>query len=642
MVVESLVKGLLYNLEVQWRRRLLPALRRSGIHIVDYKRMTAEERSEVDCHFCDVVRPLLSPLAYDTPRSLPQIASLGMNLLVTAVDRTGGEHCFILRVPEAVPSLVPFHLCAAPGSMPSGDGRPVHGYVWLDQVLLAHLPRLFPELRVAAAYRFRVLREVDVEMSPASADPIERVLEVLRLRRINPIVTLVADRRMPPKTLETLAQGLDVADSAIYQVGVVSDLRRLWEVTRIARADLRTPYFVPKKPAALEAHPNVLAAARTRDVLFHHPYESFQPVLEMIQQAADDPDVSRISMTLYRTDRESPIVQALVDAVRRGKQVRVIIELHARLDEHRNVNWWRTFEEAGAAVFAAPAGLKVHAKMTLIERHEGGGVKRYVHLSSGNYNAFTARAYTDLALLTCDEDISADIANLFDALCGNGGTSQFRALAVAPVTMRDTLANLVEREIDWRRGGDRGHIILKMNGLVDREVIQLLYRASQAGVDVDLLVRSICCLRPGLPGVSDRIRVRSIVGRFLEHSRVWYFRNGGHEEAYIGSADLMPRNLDRRIEVMAPVKDSGLRGRVVDILRTYLADNVKARELRADGRYIRVKPENGEPRVDAQLTLLREACVSYEAGDMRMSAGGRHRHLTLVHSSAGRESPAPE
>jgi polyphosphate kinase len=272
--------------------------------------------------------------------------------------------------------------------------------------------------------------------------------------------------------------------------------------------------------------------------------------------------------------------------------------------------------------------------MALIERQEGDLVRRYAHLSSGNYNAFTARAYMDLALLTCDEDITADIANLFDALCGRGGTSQFRALVVAPVSMRDALTTLVEREIACRRRGERAHIILKMNGLVDRDVIQLLYRASQAGVDVDLLVRSICCLRPGLPGVSDRIRVCSIVGRFLEHSRVWYFRNGGHEEVYIGSADLMPRNLDRRIEIMAPLKDSGLRRRVFNILRTYLVDNVKARELQADGRYLRVKAGMGQHLVDAQVALLNEGGSPDTTADKRVSADGRYRHLTLVRDSS--------
>lgn len=615
MVVESMVKHLVYSVEVHWRRRMLPALRSAGIHIVDYRRLAAEERSEVDHHFSTVVRPLIAPLPYDAPHSLPHIASLGLNLMIEAATAAGDERLFVVRIPEGVPALVPFQVGRSASLEPSAnrDTRSPRGYVWLDQVVVAHLPELLPGLRVARSHRFRLLREVDVQpQTVVATGPVERVLEMLRLRKTNPVVALVVDRRMPAGVLHDLARGLNVPESGVHRTGAVSDLRRLWEASRIARADLRTPQLAARNPPALEGSADILAAARERDILFHHPYESFQPIVEMIRKAADDPAVARISMTLYRTDRESPVVHALLDAVARGKQVRVLIELHARLDEHRNVTWWHIFEQAGAAVFPSPEGLKVHAKMALIERHEGGRLRRYAHLSSGNYNAFTARVYTDVGLLTCDDDITADVATLFDALCHGTAHNQFRALTVAPLTMRDTLKELVEREIACQRLGERGHIILKMNGLVDREVIQLLYRASQAGVDVDLLVRSICCLRPGVPGVSDRIRVRSIVGRFLEHSRVWFFRNGGHEDVYIGSADLMPRNLDRRIEIMAPLKDPALRCRVSDILRTYLADNMKARELRPDGRYVRVKPGAGDQQVDAQIALLHERAAVVE------------------------------
>ncbi len=538
-----------------------------------------------------------------------------MNLMIEAATAAGDERLFVVRIPEGVPALVPFQVgrSASLESSANRDTRAPRGYVWLDQVVVAQLPELLPGLRVARSHRFRLLREVDVQpQTVVATGPVERVLEMLRLRKTNPVVALVVDRRMPAGVLHDLARGLDVPESGVHRTGAVSDLRRLWEASRIARADLRTPQLAARNPPALEGSADILAAARERDILFHHPYESFQPIVEMIRKAADDPAVARISMTLYRTDRESPVVHALLDAVARGKQVRVLIELHARLDEHRNVTWWHIFEQAGAAVFPSPAGLKVHAKMALIERHEGGRLRRYAHLSSGNYNAFTARVYTDVGLLTCDDDITADVATLFDALCNGTAHNQFRALTVAPLTMRDTLKELVEREIACQRPGERGHIILKTNGLVDREVIQLLYRASQAGVDVDLLVRSICCLRPGVPGLSDRIRVRSIVGRFLEHSRVWFFRNGGHEDVYIGSADLMPRNLDRRIEIMAPLKDPALRCRVSDILRTYLADNVKARELRPDGGYVRVKPGAGDQRVDAQIALLHDSAAVVE------------------------------
>jgi polyphosphate kinase len=625
MLVESMLKHLVYTVEVYWRRRLLPTLRAAGIHIVDYRRLRSEERAEVDGHFADVVHPTLAPLSCDASHPFPQVASLGMNLMVRAKAATGERH-FVLRIPDALPALVPFHTRRrAPGISPlDGDGT-IQGYVWLDQVVVANLRAVFPELNLIATHRFRLLREVDVS-SPtvAGVGALDRALTVLRLREDNPVAALVADRRMPSDVLADLARKLGVADGAVHRTSAVADLRRLWEVTRIARPDLKTPPFQPRDPIGLEGHTDVLAAARERDVLFHHPYETFQPVVEMIRQAARDPDVVRIALTLYRTDRESPVVHALLDAVRQGKQVRVLVELNARLDEHRNVNWWRIFEQAGASVFPSPAGLKVHAKMALIERHEAGRLRRYAHLSSGNYNAFTARAYTDIGLLTCDEDITADVASLFDVLCSGAVPHRFRALTVAPINMRDTLRTLIEREIACHREGERGHIILKMNGLVDRDVIGLLYRASQEGVYVDLLVRSLCCLRPGVARVSERIRVRSIVGRFLEHSRVWYFRNGGSDEMYIGSADLMPRNLDRRVEVMAPLKDAGVRRRMFEILRLYLADNVKARELRADGSYVRPAVRTGERLLDAQLALLREV---------------NPRHLVLVHDTARCNQP---
>jgi len=620
MLVESTLKCLVYTVEVYWRRRLLPALRAAGIHIVDYARLTLDERAEVDAHFADVVYPALAPLACDRARPFPQVASLGMNLIVRTMAATG-ERRFLLRIPDALPSLVPFQTRrVASETFAVGKDDPIRAYVWLDQVVLANLHTVFPEAELIAAHRFRLLREVDVlPQAGAGIGALERALTVLRVREGNPVAALVADRRMPQDVLADLASQLAVADGAVHRSSAVADLRRLWEVTRIARPDLKAPPLQPREPAALEEHTDVLAAAQQRDILFHHPYESFQPVVEMIRQAARDPDVVRIALTLYRTDRESPVVHALLDAVRQGKQVRVLVELNARLDEHRNVNWWRMFEQAGAWVFPSPAGLKVHAKMALIERHEAGGLRRYAHLSSGNYNAFTARAYTDLGLLTCDEDITADVASLFDALSTGTVPSRFHALTVAPINMRGALTALVDREIACHRRGERGHIILKMNGLVDRDVIRLLYRASQEGICVDLLVRSLCCLRPGIAGVSERIRVRSIVGRFLEHSRAWYFRNGGNDEVYIGSADLMPRNLDRRVEVMVPLKNAGLRRRLFEILRLYLADNVKSRELRADGSYVRPPVRTGERLLDAQLALMREVSP---------------RHLVLVHDTA--------
>lgn len=637
MVVESVLRRLTRDVRAYWRRQIVPALRAEGVHIEHYQRLGPAERNQVDQHFSEVVRPHVSlfPCGADSP--FPHVPNLGMNLLVRAANGLRDERLFVLRIPDGTSALVPFH---------RDDETRLHGLVWLDQVVIGNLSALFPEFEHVEAHRFRLLREMDVpESTLTGIGPVERVLDMLAHRERNPVVTVTVDRGMPLQLRTMLARGLGVPDRLVDRCSVVADLRRLWEVNRINRPDLKAPPILPHRPASLRGHTDIFEAVRDGDVLFHHPYESFQPIVDMIEQAAHDPDVVSMSVTLYRTDRESPIAHALVDAARRGRRVRVLIELNARLDERRNANWWRVFEQAGAKVFAAPTtGLKVHTKMALIVRDEGGQLRRYAHLSSGNYNAFSARVYTDLGLLTCDHDITTDVEALFDALCSGGSAGRFRALTVAPLTMRQTLNALVEREIACQRGGQSGHIVLKMNGLVDRDVIQLLYRASQEGVKLDLLVRGVCCLRPGMPGVSDRIRVRSIVGRFLEHSRVWYFRNGGDEEVYVGSADLIPRNLDHRIEVMAPLKDAGLRRRVLGILQLYLADNVKAHELCADGRYVRVGEAAGETALDAQLELAREPTVPgpYDAvGEgSRVGALPRQCRVMAHHDDASHTAPA--
>lgn len=381
-------------------------------------------------------------------------------------------------------------------------------------------------------------------------------------------------------------------------------LEGLWQVSRLDRQELRDPPLCPRLPVRMSPRTDVFEAIRRGDILLHHPYESFEPVIELIQRAAVDPNVLSVSITMYRLDRDSRIGDALVEAVRRGKQVRAVVELNARHDEWNNALWARTLAEAGVHVVHGIAGVKVHAKLALIVRREGPEIRRYVHVSTGNYHAGTSTAYTDIGLLTCDAAIGADVTAVFNILTGRSELSTFRKLIVAPFTMRRRLGELIEREIDHSRRGEHGHLILKMNALIDREIIQLLQRASQSGVRVDLIVRGICCLRPGVPGVTDHVRVRSIVGRFLEHSRVWHFRNGGREEAYIGSADLRPRNLDRRVEVMVPLSDDVLVRRVRDeILAVYLADNVKARELSRDGSYVRALRRPGQREVSSQVVL---------------------------------------
>ena len=637
IVVDSVLTRLTRDVAGYWRRQLVPALRSAGIHILDYRHLCPGERTEVDTYFSNVVRPQIAILPVEPGLPFPHIPALGMNLFVRGLNTADDEQLCMLRVADAVSALASLQVPAQSAGARDGHDR-VRRYVWLDQVLIANLPSLFPQLNQLEGHRFRVLREMDVPDHKIDGDgPVERTVNMLTHREKNPVLTVTVDRRMPASMRDELACGLRVPNHVISRCGVVHDLRRLWEVNRIDRPDLKTPQLLPHPPASMKGHVDACAAARDRDVLLHHPYESFQPVVNMIQCAAGDPDVVSIAVTLYRTDRESPIAHALMEAARRGRDVRVVLELNARLDERRNVNWWRAFEEAGVRVFAAPPGLKVHTKMALIVRDEDGVRRRYAHLSSGNYNAFTAKVYTDLALLTCDQDIAADVEALFDALCGGSATARFRALVVAPLAMRQSLDALVEREIACQQRGARGHIIMKMNSLVDPDVIKLLYRASQRGVTVDLLVRGICCLRPGVSGLSDRIRVRSIVGRFLEHSRAWYFRNGGDHELYVGSADLIPRNLDQRVEVMAPLKDKALRQRVLAMLKQYLADDVRAHELQADGTYVRTTRTSDAPLLDAQLVLSREPIAAIERPDPnidRPRVGGSGPHWAFSQLSA--------
>lgn len=616
--VDGAVSRLLRDALVHWQRHLVPQLAASGLHFVQYGELTESERAEVDDQFARSILPSPS-LKCDRLEQFPNLPGRGLNLAVVLRGRPGEPRFGVVHADDALSPLLSFQYRREPASDTRSGAGPApaeRGYVWLDQVIEAHLATLFPGMDPVSCHRFRVMREVDLSAPDDCTHPLQRVDDLIQQRRTSPVVVLVADRSMPLPLQHALGDHLHVPRSGIRTMQSVSDLQRLWAVALTPRAELHDLEREPRLPARLEGRTDLFEAIRDRDILLHHPYESFQPVLDLITQAGSDPDVVSISMSLYRTDRESEVGHALLAALRHGKHVRVVVELAARFDEERNAEWARTLEQAGAQVVYGVPGLKVHAKMTLISRHEGARLRHYVHLSSGNYNAFTSRVYSDLGLLTCDDDIAADVADVFDFISGRSAglrddcdsstpPPRFRRLIVSPFTLRRAFGELVEREIAWSRRGEPGHIILKMNALSDRDVIRLLYRASQAGVKVDLIVRGICCLRPGLPGISDHISVRSIVGQFLEHSRAWYFRNGGREQAFIGSADLMPRNLDRRVEVVAPLTDLALVHRLKqEILGQYLADNIKARRLSSDGTYSRVAPSLGEPPLASQTALL--------------------------------------
>ncbi|HEX5045071.1 MAG TPA: polyphosphate kinase 1 [Candidatus Polarisedimenticolaceae bacterium] len=578
--------------------RLLPELAAAGIRVTEHRSLDPTARAALRSWFERTVFPVLTPLAFDPGRPFPHISNLSLNLAVLLRDLEGRERFARVKVPGTLPRLVPVH---------TGGERV---FVWLEDVVAAHLEALFPGMHVLESHPFRVVRNADFEIQELeAADLLETVEEGVRRRRFGEVVRLTVRQGIADRVLRLLVHELEVDLQDVYWVQGVLGLSDLVQLATLDRPDLRDHAFVPAVPAGLLAPAedlDVFAAIRRGDVLLHHPYDSFVPVVDFLRTAARDRDVLAIKMTLYRVGRNSPVVEALMDANLHGKQVAVLVELKARFDEESNIEWARALEKEGVHVVYGLPGLKTHAKVLLVVRRENGGIRRYVHLATGNYNAITAQLYTDLGYLTDDDEIGADVTDLFNYLTGYSAKTAYRRLLVAPINLREALEERILREIEHARAGRPARLIFKVNALVDRAMIRLLYRASRAGVDVDLLVRGICCLRPGVPGVSDRIRVTSIVGRFLEHSRVFYFLNGGAEEVFLGSADLMPRNIFRRVEVLFPVTDPRQVVAVRDeILAVYLADNLKARRMRPDGSYQRVRLPEGEAPMSAQAWLLR-------------------------------------
>lgn len=570
---------------------LLPNLRAHGIYLYDYQELNRRQREWIDDYFRRNVFPVLTPLAFDSSRPFPFISNLSLNLAVVVQHHEKGELFARVKVPEVLPRLVPLpvELCDPPVALPAGRQA---CFVWLEQVIAAHLDALFPGVQVVASYPFRVIRNADMEIEEDEADDLLATIEEgVRRRRFGEVVRLKVDSSMPERIVQLLMTNLKIGPADVYTVRGPLGLADLMSLLRLDRPDLKDPPHVPVLPQALQGNVNIFEAIRQGDILLHHPYHSFSPVIDFIQTAADDPDVLAIKQTLYRVGSNSPIVKALMYAREQGKQVTAVVELKARFDEENNIIWARQMERAGVHVVYGLVGVKVHAKLALVVRQEQDGIRCYAHLGTGNYNATTARIYTDLGILTCRPDITADVVDLFNYLTAYSRQNSFRKLLVAPITLRAGLRRLIKREIERQRAFGDGRLIFKMNALVDTAMINALYRASQAGVRVDLIVRGMCSLRPGVPGLSDNITVRSIIGPFLEHHRIYYFHNGGQPEIYLGSADLMERNLDRRVEELFPVEDPALQRYIHDtLLQTYLADNFRARVLNADGAYTRLNP----------------------------------------------------
>ncbi|MFB2894012.1 polyphosphate kinase 1 [Aerosakkonemataceae cyanobacterium BLCC-F50] len=601
-----------------FEQELRPSLAKHGVHILDYVDLNQEQRVYLQNYFDEQIFPVLTPLAVDPGHPFPHISNLSLNLAVVIQDPETKEELFArVKVPQMLPRFVvmPEALRVHMGSQ---------SLIWmgvpLEQVIAHNLASLFPGMNVQECYPFRISRNSDLALQEDEADDLLIAIEQeLRKRRIGgSAVRLEIDSTASDWVRHTLVQELDLSENDVYDVNGLLGLRDLMSLMQLPLPELKDPPWTPVIPLRFRRlaeiggdGENIFDLISQRDLLLHHPYQSFAATVQrFITQAAHDPNVLAIKMTLYRTSGDSPIVKALIAAAENGKQVAVLVEIKARFDEENNILWAKKLEQAGVHVVYGLVGLKTHTKVVLVVRREENHIRRYVHIGTGNYNPKTAGLYTDLGLLSCREELGADLTDLFNYLTGYSRQRSYRSLLVAPVNLRDRMIALIHREIEHCQKGRSGRIVAKMNALVDPQIIAKLYEASRAGVKIDLIIRGICCLRPGLPDVSENIRVISIIGRFLEHSRIFYFQNGGQEEVYIGSADWMNRNLSRRVEAVTPVEDLNLAKDLQEILGIMLSDNRQAWELQSDGNYVQRRPADNLQEQSAQKTLMEMASNS--------------------------------
>jgi polyphosphate kinase len=595
-------------------RQVRGELRRQGLELVDYWEV-ADDHATLRQRFLDEIYPVLTPLAVDPGHRFPYISTLTLSIAVGLRDPDTGVRRFArVKVPQVLPRLLELERRA---DQPLRHRR----FVLLDQVIEANLDLLFAGMEIEEHHLFRVTRNADFEIEEDEADDLLLAIEQeLRRRRFGEAVRLELERTMPESMRKILRAGLRVTEDQVYEVSGMLDLTGLEALVDVDRPDLRSEPWTPVTPPGLWATDDepvdLFEEIRQRDILLHHPYDSFaSTVQQFVTDAALDPDVLAIKLTLYRTSGDSPIIDQLIRAAELGKQVVVLVEIKARFDERANIAWARKLEQAGAHVVYGLVGLKTHCKTLLVVRREPEGIRRYVHIGTGNYNPRTARQYVDLGLLSCREDLGQDVTDLFNVLTGLSRQREFRRLLVAPTGLRERFVARVEREMAHVAAGRPGRIVLKMNSLLDRDAIEALYAASTVGVDVDLIVRGACALVPGVTGQSERIRVRSIVGEFLEHSRIWRFENGGEPEWLIGSADLMERNLDRRIEAFVPILDPALQAEIDVILTTMLTDDRRSWTLGPDGAWTRVDAgRDAAPTVDTHATLKARALAASAAG----------------------------
>ena len=587
------------------QNEILPQLAGKGIKIFAHKELSSGDKKKLDEYFLKNIFPVLTPQAVDISHPFPYVSNLSLNLgLIVEPDEsfTHGklEHLYNqsrfvrIKLPPNIPRLIPI------------NDEETH-FALLGELVAANARHLFPNMKTQKCYLFRLTRDADLELREDEAGDLLRTMEIElhHRRRFSFPVRLEVSNSMPEKMIQHLTGSIGMTDKDAYRIDGFLNIPDLMRLYSIDRPDLKDQPITYSIPTPLRKENNIFEVLKKQDVLLHHPFTAFSTVTDFVNAAAEDENVSAIKICLYRTGKNSPIVNSLIKASQNGKQVAALVELKARFDEENNIEWARRLENEGVHVIYGMRGLKTHSKITLVVRRENKGLQRYVHLATGNYNPTTSRIYTDLGLLTADEEIGADITDLFNFLTGYSYQTEYRRLLVAPINLRERMLEMINREIEHKAAGKEAHIIVKINSLTDDQIIRTLYRASQAGVKIDLIVRGICVLRPGIKGLSENIRVVSIVGRFLEHSRVFYFSNGGDEEIYIGSADWMHRNLDRRVEAAAPIKDAHIKQYIKqEVLGAYLKDNTNARILKSDGTYERLKAKAKDEEFNSQMYFV--------------------------------------
>src|SRR5216117_2983486 len=630
--IQRVVRELVAAQYALWNEELLPQLAKNGIRIPKMAELSAKRAAWAHRYFQEEVFPMLTPLAVDASHHFPQLLNKSHNLLVRAKTQRGGEPLHaIVQVPRVLPRLI---------VMPRGKGEDEPWvYIYLASLIKQHIGELFPGLILDGVHAFRVTRNSDLYIDEEEAENLLRTIEQeLRRSSRGNAVRLEVEADCPKDFRDLLLQFFNLTEADVYKLdGPLSMTHLAPLVANDAFANLRDRPFQPARDPALPLHVNIFEVMRRQDVLLHHPYESFDPVVELIEEAAQDPQVLAIKITLYRTSGDSPIVEALINAAVAGKQVTALVELRARFDEAANIQWARRLEEAGAHVVYGVVGLKTHCKALLIVRRDADRLRHYVHLGTGNYHPRTARIYTDWSLLSSEPQLTEEVATVFNTLTGLAGYPGLKKLMVAPFDMHSRLIALIERERDNAQAGKPARIVAKLNALVDQEIIEKLYEASCADVTIDLIVRGICCLRPKIPDLSENIRVISIVGRFLEHSRIFHFENAGQPKVFLSSADWMPRNFYRRIELAFPVENATLRDQIIkEVIPAFLNDRVKARELQSDGSYRRLKPEGPEPRAQAQWHF-RE--VSRERTKKMTASKKKFRAAKLTPITVANENP---